>query len=325
VGTTTRLDTFWRKVQRWTINCFSATPTGILSLESCLPPVSLLITYRQRLAAVRVVCSPPSLNPATARLHPSFPSLSAYPAPDSSRALTRGLSSVYHPLHWKTLRPVPPVRNHLPVDAVAHWTIPFTLGLSRMPMINSRLVCTAPTLPLQSLMDSTYSALKKRVREALLTEWASLFLTPGYYLHPPALHPRPFMGLGKFVAGRIHQMRAGKGYLAAHPTWRSPKADTSCPRCGLEPETFEHTILSCPSRQHSRMRLLQGVTDIGPEAPLWSSLPLLKRLATFIGVTFTGFPPTMFPPTTPPSSPLFSLSPPRVPPPAFRVFSLAEV
>jgi len=38
VGTTTRLDTFWRQVQRWTTNCFSATPTGILSVESCLPP-----------------------------------------------------------------------------------------------------------------------------------------------------------------------------------------------------------------------------------------------------------------------------------------------
>jgi len=325
VGTTARLDTFWRQVYRWTTNCFSATPTGILSVESCLPPVSLMIAHRQRLAALRVVCSPLSLNPATARLHPSFPSLSVHRAPDSSPALTRGLSFVYLPLHWKTPRPVPPIGNHLPVDAVAHRTIPFTLGLSRMPMINSHLVCLTPVLPPQSLMDSTYSALKKRIREKLLVEWASLFPTPGYYLHPPALHPRPFMGLGKLVAGRIHQMRAGKSYLAAHPTWRSPDADTSCPRGGLEPETFEHAILSCPSRQHSRSRLLHGVSDVGPEASLWSSLPLLKRLASYIGVTSTGFPPTMFPPTTPPSSPPFSLSPPRLPPPAFRVFSLAEV
>jgi len=325
MGMTTHLDTFWRKVQRWTTNCFSATPSGIPSVESCLPPVSLLIAHRQRLAALRVVCSPPSVNPATARLHPSVPSLSAHRAPDSLRALTRGLSSLYLPLLWKTPHPVLPIRNHLPVDTVAHRTIPFTLRLSRMPMINPHLVCPTPVLPPPSLMDNTYSALKKRVREALLVELASLFPTPGYYLHPPALHPRPFMGLGKFVAGRIHQMRAGKSYLAADPTWRSPDADTSCPRWGLEPETFEHAILSCPSRQHSRSRLLHSVTDVGPEAPLWSSLPLVKRLATFIGVTFTGFPPTMFPPTTPPSSPPFSLSPPRVPPPVFRVFSLAEV
>ena len=325
VGTTTCLDTFWRKVQRWTTNCFSAAPTGILSVESCLPPVSLRITHRQRLAALRVVCSPPSVNPATARLHPSFSSLSVYRAPDSSRALTRGLSSVYLPLHWKTPHPVPPMRNHLPVDAVAHRTIPFTLGLSRMPMINTHLGRPAPKLPCQSLMDNTYSGLKKRIRETLLDEWSSLFPTPGYYLHSPALQPRPFMALGKFVGGRIHQMRAGKSYLAAHPTWRSPDADTSCPRCGLEPKAFEHAILSWPSRQHRRSRLLHGVTGPCPEARLWSSLPLLKRLATFISVTSTGFPPSMFPPTTPSSSPPLSLSPPRVPPPVFRVFSLAEV
>jgi len=143
-------------------------------------------------------------------------------------------------------------------------------------MINADLVCPTPTLPPQFLMDNTYSALTKRVRETLLAEWASLFPTPGYDLHPPALAPRPFMGLGKFVAGRIHQMRAGKSYLAAHLTWRSPDAGGSCPRCGLEPETFEHAILSCPSGQHSRSRLLHGVTEVGPEAPLWSSLPLLK-------------------------------------------------
>ena len=276
LGTTTRLDTFWRNVQRWTTNSFSATPTGILSVESCLPPVSLLIPHRQRLAALRVVCSPPSVNPAIAHLHPSFPSLSMPRAPDSSRAIPRGLSPVPLPLHWKTPRPVPAMRNHLPVEAVAHRTIPFTLGLPRMPMINSHLVCLTPTLPPQSLMNNTYSALKKRIRETLLAEWASLFRTPGSYLHPPALAPRPFMGLGKFVAVSIHQMRAGKGYLAAHPTWRSPAADTSCPWCGLEPETFEHAILSCPSRQHSRSRLHHGVTDVGPEAPLWSSLQLLK-------------------------------------------------
>jgi len=325
VGTTSRLDTFWRKVQRWTKNCFSATPTGILSLESCLPPVSLLVAHGQRLAALRIVCSTASVNPATPCLHPSFPSHSIYRAPDSSRAITKGLSSVYLPLHWKTPRPTPPIRNHLPVDAVAHRTIPFTLGLSRMPMINSRLVCPTPVLPPQSLIDNTYSALKKRVREALLTEWAALYPTPGYYLHPATVSPRPFMGLGKFVAGRIHQMRAGKSYLAAHPTSGSPDADTSCPRCGLKPATCEHAILSCPSRQHSRSRLLHGVTDFGPEAALWSSLPLLKRLAAFISITSRGFPPTMFPRSTPPSCPQFSLSPPSVPPPVFRVFSLAEV
>jgi len=142
---------------------------------------------------------------------------------------------------------------------------------------------------------------------------------------PPARDPQHFMGVDKFIAGRIHHMRAGKSYLAAHPTWRTPDSDTSWPRCGLEPETFEHTILACPSRQGARSRLLHGVTSVDRDAPLWSSLPLLQRLATFISVTSTGFPPTIFPPDTPPSSPPFPLSPRAVPPLIFRVFSLAEV
>jgi len=116
-------------------------------------------------------------------------------------------------------------------------------------MINAPLVPEVfHNLPPQSLIESRYSALKKRVREALIEDWSRLFPPPAYYHHPQALHPCPFMGLGKFIAGRIHQMRAGKSYLAAHPSWRAPEADTSCPRCGLEPESLQHSILTCPSR-----------------------------------------------------------------------------
>jgi len=90
-------------------------------------------------------------------------------------------------------------------------------------MINVPLVPeVSPNLPPQSLMESTYSALKKRVRDALIEDWSRLFPPPAYYHHPPALHHRPFMGLGKFVAGIIHQMRAWKTYLAAHASWRAP-------------------------------------------------------------------------------------------------------
>jgi len=109
---------------------------------------------------------PPRVNPATARLHPTFPSLSVYCVPDSSRAITTRLTSVYLPLYWGTPRPTPPIRNHLPVDAVAHRMIPFTHGLFKMSMINSHLVAPTPVLPHQSLMTHTYSALKKTVRDA---------------------------------------------------------------------------------------------------------------------------------------------------------------
>ena len=203
-GALASLNTFWHKVQRWTTNCFSATPTGILAVESYLPPIPLLISQRQRLAALRIVCSPPDLNPATARLNTCFPSLSAHRAHNSFRALTKGLQSVYLHLHWQTSRHTPPIRNPLPIDAVAHKTTPFTQGLSRMPMINSHLISPALAVPPQSLMDNTYSTLKQRVREALLDEWPRLLPTSGYYQHEPTMRPRAFLGLDKFIAGRVH-------------------------------------------------------------------------------------------------------------------------
>jgi len=157
----------------------------------------------------------------------------------------------------KSPRPSPPGRNQLPIDAVAHRTIAFTGTLSRMPMINAHLLPEVlPNHPLQCLMESTYSARRKRVREALTEQWSCQFPPPAYYHHPPALHPRPFIGLGKFLAGRIHQMTAGKSYLAAHPLWRAPEPDTSCPRCGLERESFDHAILTCPLRQGAHARPL---------------------------------------------------------------------
>jgi len=39
------------------------------------------------------------------------------------------------------------------------------------------------------------------------------------YAYRPSLKPHPFMGLSKFDAGRLHQMRSGKSYLCAHPSW----------------------------------------------------------------------------------------------------------
>jgi len=113
-------------------------------IESCLPLIPLLVSQRQRLATLRTVCSPPSVNPATAHLHPAFHSLSSYRAPDDSRAHTKGLLLVYLLLIGKTPArlpcPSPPHPHHLPIDTVAHTTIAFTGGLSRVPMINAHLV-----------------------------------------------------------------------------------------------------------------------------------------------------------------------------------------
>jgi len=63
-----KLSVFWHKVQRWCTNCFAYTPTDILPIEACLPPLGVLMTYKKRLANLYVLCSPQKINPATARL-----------------------------------------------------------------------------------------------------------------------------------------------------------------------------------------------------------------------------------------------------------------
>ena len=118
---------------------------------------------------------------------------------------------------------------------------------------------------------------------------------PAYYPYPPATRPHPFMGLGKFVAGRIYQMRSGRSYLAAHTSWENPVPDPACPCYLNAPQKFEHAILTCPSTAQQRSRLLQGVSDLGPQAPVWTDQQLLIDLAEFIHVTSTGFPPGMPP------------------------------
>lgn len=103
----------------------------------------------------------------------------------------------------------------LPFGALAHVTLPLMGGLSRLPLILHALPPQGANIPPAQVMTPTYRALKGRARAVLLSEWASDAPTPPDYKHPPLLSPYLFMGLGKFVAQRIHQMRASKSYLTA--------------------------------------------------------------------------------------------------------------
>ena len=291
-GLLNMMEVHWRQVQRWVTNCFRSTPVPILTAESCLPPLSVLLQYKRRMAALRLISSPTSINPLSARLCRSFPTLLKAKAPDSHRALCTRLDPNIMPLNWKTLLRSPPVCTHLPVDALAHLTLPLLEGLSFAPLINSILLPDLPALPRDEIMTNAYRALKRRAQTLLMEHWRSLPL-PDYYPYPLRLSPHPFMGLGKFMAGRIHQIRFQKSYLAAHPSWFNTHDFTLCSLCGDEPETFSHAILRCPAKASTRARHLQGVSSVDQDAPLWSSSSLLLSLAAFIKATGTAFPPDM--------------------------------
>ena len=138
----------------------------------------------------------------------------------------------------------------------------------------------------------------------LLQDWTTDALTPSYYENPPSLAPHPFMGLGKFVSGKIHQMRAAKGYLAAHASWFDESPNLTCPRCGTGQATFEHAILTCPARARVRDLLLNEVSCLGRDATTWSEPHLIRALGEYIMDPITGFPLDMIPKLFPTPFPL---------------------
>jgi len=292
VHMTSRLAAFWHKVQRWTTNCFMSTPTDILAIEACLPPLDLLIGYKRRLAHLRIICSPPEINPAAVRLPPSVqtPSLHRH-SPDLWALSARNAGSRL-PLPWTQPRPPSKNRAHLRLDALPHSML-FLLGrdgLEALPVTSQHLVTDFYPKPPPG---RSYRQLKLKCKYLLMEEWDQAAPDPARYPFRPSLKPHPFMGLDKFTAGRLHQMRAGKSYLHAHPSWDS-EVPTMCPSCLSAHETFEHAILQCPAKEPARTRHLQGVLDLAPDAPVWYSAALLGALARFIKSTATAYPPGMF-------------------------------
>jgi len=308
------MSVFWHRVCRWITNCFSSTNIACLHREPCLPPLPVLIRHQRRLAGLRLICSPPEINPATARLSKSVPTFSPHRAALLAHGKITPQPYLFFNLDWPSAPDK--ARNsryrHNAITALANAAVPLIHDISTLQPVSLHLTDYLPPVP--GVVPS-YARLKLRAKQLLLSHWCAT-LAPPYYPYPPSTHPHSFMGLGKFVAGRIHQMRSGKSYLAAHPSWDNPDADTSCPLCSQAPQTFEYAILSCPSSASQRSRLLQGVSDLTPEAPIWSDQQLLIALAEFIRTTATGFPPGM-PPLArslhtppPPLLPSTSLPPP---------------
>jgi len=232
---TRKLSAFWHKVQRWSTNCFTCTPTDILAVEACLPPLDLLLAYKRGLASLRVMCSPPEINPVAARLPASLQTPSLYRHAPDNRDLSRRNAGSRLPRPWR--QPRPPLKNraHLPLEALPHSML-FLLGpdcLGPLPVTSQPLLCeTHPSPP-----GGAYPQLKLLCRKLLMEEWEEAAPDSARYAHRPSLKPHPFMGRSKFDAGRLHQMRSGQSYHRAHPSW-DDDGRTTCPSCAEAPETF---------------------------------------------------------------------------------------
>ena len=196
------MDLHWRQVQRWVTNCFHSTPLSILAAESCLPPLSVLLPHKRRMATLRLISSPMTINPTSARLCRSFPSLLKSRAPHSHQALCKCLAPNIMLLNWKTPLPSPPVRTHLPVDALAHLTVPLLKDLSFAPHINSTLLPNHPFLPSNETITNAYRALRRASADTY--DGLIAFPPSSELLHlSPSPLTAPVHGSGK-VHGRPH-------------------------------------------------------------------------------------------------------------------------
>ena len=294
-STLDKMTVFWNKVLRWVTNCFRSTPVTILSCEACLPPLDCYLPHKRRMAALRMVCSSPHINPATARISSSFPLHSAHRAEDSLAHLLRGVRQNYIPLKWNQDKPVPAVRSHLPIDDLCHSLCPLARVVCSFPLIHPHLLPITVNPPGDPPPGRSYAAIKAILKDSLLREWQLQSPPPVSYRFRPTLTPHPFMGLDRFTAGRIHQMRAGKSYLAAHPNWGDTDPILTCPWCEEAPETFAHAVLHCSAKSDARARHLPGVRSVSPASPLWQDRDLVLGLAQYIRSTGTAFPPEMPP------------------------------
>jgi len=178
--------------------------------------------------------------------------------------LNPGKSSLMGKTPWRT------IGKHLPIDEIAHRSFPLLEGRETFPLLNPHLLPT-PVIPAPDPPSNSHAPLKPESTLILLLHWRSLAPLPPGYPYFPTLAPQPFMGLSKFLANRIHQMRSGKSYLAAHPSWFTRHAHPLGPRCRSSDKTFEHAILHCEARRRLKEGLLPTLESLDAASPRWSS------------------------------------------------------
>jgi len=267
---------------------FYTTARGALYHEASLPPISSICKHGRLSAALRPVCAPSKLNPATAPIPDSVPTRDQGRSVDDHCFLLQASSKAIHLTSRLCL--AVNCAKHLPLDSMCHETTDLIVEVPLLPLTSTDLV----SLPLQRESAVTYQALRSPLEQLLLSDW--LFTSPPVPLSYPygaCLSPHAFTGLPRFICGCFHQMRTGASHLSAHISWRNRDSSTVCPFCEEDDEFFQHAILLCPAKVQPRLTHVSGVDDIGPNATLLLSVALPRRFTEYLYATHTGFPPAM--------------------------------
>ena len=140
----------------------------------------------------------------------------------------------------------------------------------------------------------------------MMDYWRTLPLSD-YYPYPLRPSPHPFMGLGKFMAGRIYQIHSQKCYLAALPSCFNADDSPLYPLSRDDPETLSHAILRCPPRPQLELATAKA-----------SSQYTMMPLSGFLRLFFSRWQPSSWPLAPPFHRTCF----PPLLSPLFRWFSL---
>jgi len=163
---------FWHRVSRWITNCFFSTNITCLHREACLSPLPVLIRHERRLAGLRLICSPPEINPASAPLPKSVPTFSPHRAPLIARGKMTSQPYVFFNLDWRA----PPDKHknpryrHNTITALDDTAVPLMHDVSTLTPISLHL--TDHLRPIPGVVPS-FARLKLRAKQLLLSNSSS--------------------------------------------------------------------------------------------------------------------------------------------------------
>jgi len=170
---------FWRRVCRWITNCFFTTNTTCLHREACLPPLPTLIRHQRRLAGLRFICSPPEINPASARLPKTVSTFSPHRALLLSRGKITSQPYLFFNLDWRRApdKTKNPRCRHNGITALANGAVPLVHDVVTLPPISLHLTDYLPPVP--GVVPS-YARHKLRAKQLLLSDWSATPAPPYY-------------------------------------------------------------------------------------------------------------------------------------------------
>jgi len=167
----------WHQVCRWITNCFSTTNITCLHREACLPLLPALIRHQRSLASLRLICSLPEINPATAHLPKSVPTFSHHRAPLLARGKITSQPYLFFNLDWQSdpNKAKNPRYRHNAIRALANTAVPLVHDVSTLPPISLHLTDYLPPIP---GVVPAYARLKLRANQLLLSDWSSALAPP---------------------------------------------------------------------------------------------------------------------------------------------------